>query len=237
MKKLFLVVFAFQFSALCFSQSATTQHYTDEEVGKLTSYISELEKRIAASGSADAHASDKKHVDFLLKNASHNYSNADIIKIFKYIKDLEKKESENDLAASTAAASLKKDPVAVTESGILPVEELEINFYQRVIFFNRRTDTLKEESYKPLDEVCYILIKYPDLHFEIEGHTDSVDTEAYNQDLSEKRALRVKKYFISKGIPSDRVTSIGYGESRPIDTNETPEGKARNRRVEIKIEK
>jgi len=67
------------------------------------------------------------------------------------------------------------------------------------------------------------------------GHTDSVGTEAYNQKLSERRAEAVKAYLVSKGIPSSKVTTIGKGETQPVATNKTKEGRQKNRRVDIEF--
>ena len=67
------------------------------------------------------------------------------------------------------------------------------------------------------------------------GHTDSVGTDAYNQKLSERRAAAIKDYLVSKGIPGSKVTTIGKGESQPVATNKTAEGRQKNRRVDIEF--
>ena len=67
------------------------------------------------------------------------------------------------------------------------------------------------------------------------GHTDSVGTDAYNQKLSERRAAAVKDYLVSKGIPAAKVTTVGKGESQPVATNKTKEGRQKNRRVDIEF--
>jgi OOP family OmpA-OmpF porin len=67
------------------------------------------------------------------------------------------------------------------------------------------------------------------------GHTDSVGTDAYNQKLSERRAAAVKDYLVSKGIPAAKITTIGKGESQPVATNKTAEGRQKNRRVDIEF--
>jgi OOP family OmpA-OmpF porin len=67
------------------------------------------------------------------------------------------------------------------------------------------------------------------------GHTDSVGTEAYNQKLSERRAAAIKAYLVSKGIPSAKITTIGKGETQPVATNKTKEGRQKNRRVDIEF--
>ncbi|MGZ5032523.1 MAG: OmpA family protein [Usitatibacter sp.] len=67
------------------------------------------------------------------------------------------------------------------------------------------------------------------------GHTDSIGTDAYNQKLSERRAAAVKDYLVSKGIPGSKITTIGKGESQPVATNKTAEGRQKNRRVDIEF--
>ena len=74
---------------------------------------------------------------------------------------------------------------------------------------------------------------YPSLHVAIEGHTDSVGSDDYNQQLSERRAQAVRDYFIQQGISSANVEAHGYGKTEPIATNDTPEGRQQNRRVEL----
>jgi outer membrane protein OmpA-like peptidoglycan-associated protein len=80
-----------------------------------------------------------------------------------------------------------------------------------------------------------VLEANPTMVIEIHGHTDSIGSDAYNQTLSEKRAQSAKDYFVSKGISADRLATKGMGEQDPIATNETPEGRAENRRVEFNV--
>lgn len=75
----------------------------------------------------------------------------------------------------------------------------------------------------------------PDAQFEIAGHTDSQGSDAYNQRLSERRAGAVFDQLVALGVPAERMTVVGYGESRPTSSNETESGRARNRRVEISL--
>ncbi len=103
------------------------------------------------------------------------------------------------------------------------------------IFFETDKYLLKEKSKIELRKLADFLDQYPDLRIEIEGHTDNVGTEAYNIVLSEKRALSVYQYLIDHGIFSDRLTYKGYGYSHSVDSNDTEEGRSRNRRTEFKV--
>jgi len=101
------------------------------------------------------------------------------------------------------------------------------------INFDFDKSVVKPEFYGALDEVVQILNDNPSVVLEVEGHTDSIGTNAYNQKLSERRASAVKNYLVKKGIGSDRLSAVGYGEERPIADNATKEGRAKNRRVEL----
>jgi OOP family OmpA-OmpF porin len=100
--------------------------------------------------------------------------------------------------------------------------------------------TLQEptaDSVAILDQAIDALNRYPQIQVELDGHTDSIGTDAYNQSLSERRAQIVYDYLTSHGIDASRITGVkGFGESQPIDTNSTKEGRARNRRTELKVE-
>src|SRR6059036_2623110 len=78
--------------------------------------------------------------------------------------------------------------------------------------------------------------EHPNLRALVEGHTDSIGSDAYNQRLSERRANAVGDYMIARGIEAQRITTKGWGESKPIASNKTKEGRAQNRRVEITVE-
>ncbi|MCX7822162.1 MAG: OmpA family protein [Syntrophobacterales bacterium] len=107
----------------------------------------------------------------------------------------------------------------------------------RGIHFDFDKYNIKPEWVPVLDEAVEILKKNPNIKVTIEGHTDYIGTVAYNQKLSEKRAKAVYDYFLSKGISADRMKTIGYGELKPKADNKTVEGRAINRRVELKVEK
>ena len=94
--------------------------------------------------------------------------------------------------------------------------------------------TLRPESYPVLDGVYEALRGNPGLAVEIQGHTCAIGTDEYNMGLSQRRANTVLKYLKDKGISASRLTAKGFGESQPIDSNKTKEGRANNRRVEFK---
>lgn len=105
------------------------------------------------------------------------------------------------------------------------------------IFFDFSKWALRPESYYELSKLVDALKKYPKLEIIIQAHTDNVGTDIYNQNLSEKRASSVVQYLISQGIPSHQISSKGFGESAPISTNDTYEGRQINRRIEFKVQK
>jgi len=84
-----------------------------------------------------------------------------------------------------------------------------------------------------LAKVSGIVLAYPTLHLQVEGHTDSVGTDEYNQNLSEHRAQAVRDYLVQQGISANTIGSRGLGKTQPIATNDTPEGRQQNRRVEL----
>ncbi len=95
--------------------------------------------------------------------------------------------------------------------------------------------TIRNESKKQLDEIVDMLEQFPDMTIQINGHTDNVGSAEYNQKLSEQRAKAVYDYFVKSGIEARRMNYKGQGFDLPIDTNDTEEGRSRNRRVEIEI--
>lgn len=206
--------------------------YTDSEINKFTAYISVLENKISTNDPSYTPTSEKQIVMDLLNKPVHKYTDQEVIKLANFIKSLERADS-----TAIAFAKVQSDTlglVKVVPADSTHVLNTEIQKFSQLVFFNFNSSSLKEESYKPLNEVVDILKNNKNLFFVIEGHTDNVGDAAYNMALSKRRAGAVKKYVVSKGITSNRVTSKGYGEETPIDTNDTEEGKARNRRVEIK---
>jgi OmpA-OmpF porin, OOP family len=105
--------------------------------------------------------------------------------------------------------------------------------YASKVLFDINSAEVKSEAYPMLQESVLIMKKNPDLKVEVDGHTDSTGTAAYNMTLSEKRAEAVKKYFVDQGIDPNRLTTKGFGITKPAASNKTKEGRAKNRRVEL----
>ena len=115
------------------------------------------------------------------------------------------------------------------------IEEKRIVIDEKIHFeFDKAT--IRPESYPVLDAVVSVMQDHPDIKkVEVAGYTDSVGSDAYNERLSERRSKSVEAYLEQHGVESDRLVSKGYGESDPIATNETAEGRAMNRRTEFRI--
>ncbi|HZF70584.1 OmpA family protein [Sulfuricurvum sp.] len=103
------------------------------------------------------------------------------------------------------------------------------------ITFDTGKAAIKPNFNPVLDDIANVMIKYPETKIEVQGHTDNVGSDADNLKLSELRAQSVTTALINRGVESTRLSPVGYGESKPIATNDTPAGREANRRVEIKI--
>jgi len=103
------------------------------------------------------------------------------------------------------------------------------------VLFDFGKYTLKPETREKLAKVSGILLTHPDMHLQVEGYTDNVGSDEFNQKLSEQRADSVRDYLISQGISADSITSKGFGKTNPIASNDTAKGRQQNRRVEIVV--
>jgi len=101
------------------------------------------------------------------------------------------------------------------------------------VLFDSGKYTLRPMAREKLAKISGIVLAYPTLKLAIEGNTDSVGTELFNQELSERRAEGVRSYLTQQGIPENSTTASGFGKTRPIASNDTPEGRQQNRRVEL----
>jgi outer membrane protein OmpA-like peptidoglycan-associated protein len=133
--------------------------------------------------------------------------------------------------------SLKgKSPDSTYEKNI-PLQPIEVNaaIVLKNIFFESNQYDLKPESQVELDKVVQLMQDNPFVKIQIEGYTDNVGSPADNQKLSENRAKSVVNYLLGKGIAANRLAAKGFGETKPIADNSTEEGRAQNRRTELKV--
>lgn len=113
-------------------------------------------------------------------------------------------------------------------------EGIIVEFSDKILFGFDKSE-LSDGSKGNLDKLVVVLGKYPDTNIEIQGHTDNVGSDAYNLDLSNRRAAAVSSYIVSRGVSSGRISTRGYGESAPKYANDTENNRAQNRRVEFLI--
>ena len=128
------------------------------------------------------------------------------------------------VAAAPEPAPAALAPVAAVAPAPLVMEGVNFDFDKAVI---------RQEDIPKLDRDVATLKEWGDVKAEVAGHTCSIGTDEYNMGLSQRRADAVRNYLISKGVPADRLTAKGYGESQPIADNATEEGRVQNRRVEL----
>ena len=129
----------------------------------------------------------------------------------------------------------KNDFEKITKNIKLQQLKVDAKTILKNIFFDYGNAILKENSFSTLDRVIKFMNNNPDIKIEFSGHTDNVSSLATNQPLSENRAKAVKNYLVKNGISPSRVLTKGYADKYPIADNNTEEGRAKNRRVEIKI--
>ncbi len=155
------------------------------------------------------------------------------------IPNVEKRPTSFTISALSHGAR-KGDPsmiknIRIAEGGVELYDKLMTDgkIITRGIYFDVGKATIKPESMGVINEIAKLMNDHPEIKFSIEGHTDSDGDDAFNKTLSENRAGSVRVALISLGIESSRVEAVGWGESKPLNNNLTPEEKANNRRVEF----
>ena len=129
----------------------------------------------------------------------------------------------NQALANSEAASVKREGnlLAITLKGD--------------VSFDTNSATVRQGLYAEIDRISSVLTQYPQTVIRVEGHTDSVGSDSYNLDLSNRRAVAVKNLFVQRGVTDARIEAVGYGETVPIASNDNEAGRQKNRRVEIKV--
>jgi outer membrane protein OmpA-like peptidoglycan-associated protein len=208
MKKITSIIVGFSLAAFIFSCAGPTQQERGTRTGALIG---------AAGGALLGQAIGRNTVSTIL-GAGIGAAIGGISgnQIGAYM-DRQEQELREALAQSQAASIQRTQDV------------LTATFKSEVLFdFN--SSKLKPGAYREMDRVARILNKYPQTTIRVEGHTDTKGTEAYNQALSERRAIAVKNALTMRGVDPARIQTVGYGESQPISSNA-----AMNRRVNIVI--
>lgn len=130
----------------------------------------------------------------------------------------------NLVEIETALAEQDDEALVILQEGVT---------FSADVLFEFDEAELESPFIDELNEVVALMSQTPDTEVEVHGHTDAIGTEEYNQDLSERRAQSVYDYLVAQGADPEKITTRGFGESQPVATNETPAGRALNRRVEI----
>jgi len=134
-------------------------------------------------------------------------------------------------AAPAPTPAPAPEPVPEPEAPVAQVVRVELD-----VKFDFDKAVVKPNSYGDVKNLADFMAQYPATNVEVAGHTDSVGPDAYNQKLSQRRADAVKQVLVKDGVAPSRITSVGYGESRPVADNATEAGRAVNRRVEASVE-
>ena len=139
---------------------------------------------------------------------------------------------KDDMCPDVAGTTANNGCPEVTEE-----VQKELNAYAKTINFDTGKTSISKDSEEALKAIMAILDEYPNAKFTVEGHTDSVGNAKNNMRLSEARALSVKSYLVENGVDEFKLSSAGFGEDKPVASNDTRSGRAQNRRVEINLKK
>lgn len=139
------------------------------------------------------------------------------------------------MTANDSVQVQSQEVTPVVKNIVLAPIEVGVTVRLKNIYFDFDKTTLKSESFVELDKVVDFLKQNPSVEIEIAGHTDSKGADTYNQSLSQGRSQSVVDHLVSEGIELSRLTAHGYGESKPLESNDTEEGRANNRRVEFTV--
>jgi len=129
----------------------------------------------------------------------------------------------------------KNEVGPASNNGCAEIKKVAPGTFAEPILFNFGKSTFQAGVTQALDGMVGVMNEFVDSEFDINGHTDSTGTKAYNLLLSDKRANAVKDYLVKNGVKATRLTAKGFGESQPIESNSTAAGRAKNRRVEVKV--
>jgi len=151
--------------------------------------------------------------------------------------DLDRQKAQQEAQTANQQAEQMRERLKDQLNQVLQTREtargLIVNMSDVLFDFNKYT--LKPEAREKLAKVSGILLAYPNLKLQVEGYTDNIGSDTYNQKLSEERAGSVRDYLVSQSVPDGNISAQGLGESHPIADNSTNSGRAQNRRVEMVV--
>lgn len=215
-------------AAMTQAESAWDSEGDREETSHLT-YLAEQKAGIAIAVAQQKAAEDE---------ARRLYTERDDIRLSARTRETELARAQAEAATDRAAAATVRSQVLEEELAALKAKDTErglVMTLQEGVLFEYDRAELKPGAMRNLEPLLTFLREHPDRALLIEGYTDSTGSDAYNIELSQRRAEAVKSFLISNGISADRVLARGYGESYPVTTNDTEAGRQQNRRVEVVI--
>lgn len=226
--------------------SFTLPHIGNDTTLIVEIYLTPIAKKLLVQGTVYDVKTNKPltaKLDVVLKNdRKTNYKlqaeggkyEQEIQKLGKYLFTA---SAEGYLNANDSVDVMSEELTPVIKDIFMQPIEVGLTVRLKNIYFDFDKTTLKKESFVELNKVVDFLKQNPHVEIEISGHTDSKGSDDYNLNLSQGRSQSVVDYIVSQGIDSFRLTAHGYGETKPIDTNDTDAGRANNRRVEFTVVK
>jgi outer membrane protein OmpA-like peptidoglycan-associated protein len=154
------------------------------------------------------------------------------VKIKWTVTDENNKPLQTDVRVVSSSDSVVNYHIVVTSSNFPTNPQVNVGYIMNVYFAHDGVDPI---SYEGIRNLLVMMKNSPTMKLEISGHTDSKGPDSYNQSLSLRRAQSVRNILIKGGAGADRVTAVGYGESKPMETNDSMEGRRMNRRIEFRI--
>lgn len=230
---------------LPFSQTYKVPKLNNDTTLHVDIYMTPVAKQLALAGEVINKKTDQRipnsKVDIAWKNdRSTNFKI--VSKDGKYQQDIASMgwyvltaSAEGFINATDSVEVLNEEVIPVFKNLYLTPIEVGLTVRLKNIYFDFDKTTLKSESFVELDKVVEFLKTNSQITIEIAGHTDNKGSDVYNETLSQGRSQSVVNYLIEKGIDSSRLQAHGYGEAKPIETNDTEEGRANNRRVEFTV--
>ena len=233
---LILVGFTLQFSMLFAQNDCNKNLFTEEEALMLSDYGKKLENAILEHNPADSTLIAIMQED--LDHGLCGYTDEEVVKISNYLKVLEKQDSLNNIVEEVIEDTTSLNEVVEVEqidsvsTPTIEIASVETASFDNIVLFKLNSAKIVTVN---LDGLVSKMKENRNAKILLVGHTDSSGSDNLNLNLSIQRATAVKRYLINKGVQGARIRVKGEGESKPVGDNNTKEGRAKNRRVEITV--